>query len=457
MKDGNLFHLGVVVISALTLPATAQAAEVTRSQDIECRVEISGPIERGDFEKLSALEKHLVVQDGESTSDSVVCLDSPGGSVTEGLKMAAFFLEKGVSTRIRAGAECHSICAIMFMMGNYRGSEVAGLSRRMHATARLGFHRPYLTLEEAGSFTSGEIEDSYDFGVSTIFEFLTLANQREPWGPGRMIEPDLMQRITGTPGDDLFYISTVEHALHWDIGIDGVTEPKEIGSLHLLFACENALAAGVSLTTELAGSGLVGNEIFGLAPVNPYTIKAAVDGVRWDPQSEAFEVTSLRSGYSNVTCEVVPSGGSAMVCGTDEQTNIRLGECGTPYGRWSFASLAFYHPATELRALPLIAGNAPEAVKLRHCQVFDSDGALVDDDPCIQQVLLIRDGKGPRSQHLFDWPSGSRTVVEIEARDDDFSGAFRLNGSPATSVPQTGPANCILNTTSGNVFCISDY
>jgi hypothetical protein len=211
---------------ALTLlsPFATQAATIQISNDPECRVEIVGDIRNGDMETLQQLAEYLIVENGESTSASVLCLDSPGGSVVEGMAMAKFILENGVSTRIRTLKECASICAIMFMMGNYRGSEVAGLSRRMHYSSRLGFHRPYLQVDEAQLYTSSDLESTYDLGMETVFEILTVANQREPWGTAQMIEPDLMQRITGTPGADMFYVSTVEEAARWRIDIDGVPE-----------------------------------------------------------------------------------------------------------------------------------------------------------------------------------------------------------------------------------------
>ena len=68
----------------------------------------------------------------------------------------------------------------MFMMGNYQGSEVAGLSRSMHYRVQLGFHRPYLEADEARSYTSNDIESVYKLGLEPVFDILTLANTREP-------------------------------------------------------------------------------------------------------------------------------------------------------------------------------------------------------------------------------------------------------------------------------------
>ncbi len=177
----------LAAFAALTIliAPPVQGAEIQKSDDDECRVQITGEIRKGDAEALARLSDHLIVDNGESTNASVLCLDSPGGNLIEGMNMAKFILENGISTRIRADRECSSICAIMFMMGNYRGGEVAGLSRRMHYTSKLGFHRPYLKPDEARLYTSDDLASIYSLGMETVFGILEVANRREPWGTAR--------------------------------------------------------------------------------------------------------------------------------------------------------------------------------------------------------------------------------------------------------------------------------
>lgn len=452
-------HTPIAFLAALllfVLPTSGIAAQITISDDPECRIDIKGQIERGDFLALLEFENYLIVNNGESTRQSVICLDSLGGDVKSGLAIATFILEKGVSTRLQQNAECYSICAIMFMMGNYRGAEVRGLSRRMHVTASLGFHRPYLSLQEAALYSSGDIEDSYEFGVTSIFDILTLANQPAPWSTARMIEPDLMLRITGTPGDEIFLVTTVEEALRWNIQIDGIPAPQNIDTSHLLFACENALATQHQLTTELAGRGLLTEKIFDFSPLNSNSIKQVVAGARWIPQSETYQISSLRSGYSSIGCEVALSDQSVSVCGYDEATDTRIGNCGERYGRRGISQLALYHPATELLALTLVTGNAPEAAALRRCRVFDQSGVLIDTDICLQEVILLSDGSDQRAQHLITWPSGARTMIEIGATDPETVPTFRINGSLGRPVSLPNLPNCIKNSVSGNTFCVSN-
>ncbi len=83
--------------------------------------------------------------DGESSSADTICLNSPGGSVLEGVKLAKQFYKQGVGTVIPAGAECHSMCAILFMMGIAQGPEVSFVNRKLHVTGTLGFHRPIVS------------------------------------------------------------------------------------------------------------------------------------------------------------------------------------------------------------------------------------------------------------------------------------------------------------------------
>lgn len=263
----------LLILAAAFLCNSVMAAEIVRSTDPECRLDIEGPIEVGDFQRLEALKDHLIVDNGESTSASVVCLNSPGGNLVEGLRMARFFLEEGVGTRIRAGKECQSVCAIMFMMGNARGPEVAFLNRRMHVNSTLGFHRPYLSMGEARLFTSGDVEAAYDIGVASIYELMSLANNSTPWHDSRMIEPDLMEFMTGTPGAEMFVIRTVEQAIRWQIEIDGIPELAQLRRPHLMFACENALSSVMALTSVRNGDGIMTDDIFDLVPANLWSLQ----------------------------------------------------------------------------------------------------------------------------------------------------------------------------------------
>lgn len=445
----------IVIVSSLFIAAPSNAADIRVVQSGDCRVEIEGEITRGDAARLKALSGHLLVHNGESTSGSVLCLDSPGGSVIEGLEMARFILERGVSTYIEDEAQCASICAIMFMMGNYQGSEVAGLSRSMHYRAQLGFHRPYLNADEARSYTSNDIEGVYRLGLETVFDILTLANTREPWGTARMIESELMAKITGTPGSEMFYVTTLEEAERWRIFVDGLPDTTP-GATKPQYACENALAYPVALPSELNGNdGILGDAVYSFDSLNAYSVEKFANAPRaFEGQTE--DVASIRAGYSGVGCKEAVRNDSVAVCGYDEATDTYVGECGARYGMRNYNTTVLLHPKTEFRTLGLSNELGADARRIARCEIWDLSNEVTDSDPCLHSVIFTAKSDRSLTRHVFDWPSGSRTVVDIGAAPYGETSAYvRINGVSGSRISKQQGTQCILNETSGNTLCVN--
>ena len=433
--------------------SSAKAAIIGMSIDPECRVDIDGPIELGDFERLIALRDHLVISDGESTSGSVVCLNSPGGNLVEGLKMARFFLEEGVGTRIRSGRECQSVCAIMFMMGNARGSEVSFLNRRMHANSTLGFHRHYLSIGEARLFTSGDIEAVYDIGIDSIYDLMLLANNPTPWYDSRMIEPDLMELMTRTPGTMMYEIRTVEQAIRWQIKIDGIPDFVLFGRPQIMFACENALNAGMALTSVRNGDGLMTAEVFEFSHANSWSLQNATTDVTTNAGTGRYVTASPRAGYSSIGCEVAILDQYIGICGHDESSDTRIGDCRVADDLRYFNKLITQHPLSDLRALALVADNPPDAVTFRRCRVLMPDGCQGDEEICLHRVTITTNNDMLLLRHVLDWPSGARTVIDIDAEVSGRTPRITVNGQPGELISIDSGARCVKNITSGNRVC----
>lgn len=86
------------------------------------------------------------------------------------------------------------------------------------------------------------------------------------------------------PRSELFYVATIEETRRWKIAIDGIPEDPGAGPHGLFYACENALADPVALTSELNGAeGLLGNGIFSFAPLYAYSVEHIVGRA---PQTE---------------------------------------------------------------------------------------------------------------------------------------------------------------------------
>ncbi|KHQ54222.1 hypothetical protein [Mameliella alba] len=105
---------------------------------------LSGQIVDGDTNRLRA-----ILPPGQNAFDRALihtrlCLDSPGGSFPEGLDLATYLGETGISTHVAAQDSCLSTCALAFLGGTQFWAEdglPSNRSRSMHVTATLGYTR----------------------------------------------------------------------------------------------------------------------------------------------------------------------------------------------------------------------------------------------------------------------------------------------------------------------------
>jgi hypothetical protein len=91
------------------------AAEIERVPGPEpgqTAILVRGPIEEGDDNRFFEV--------AEASPSAIVYLESPGGSVTAGISIAAEIALRGYTTLVLDGSGCHSICAIMWVSGTHR-------------------------------------------------------------------------------------------------------------------------------------------------------------------------------------------------------------------------------------------------------------------------------------------------------------------------------------------------
>lgn len=141
-----------VAAFALVAHSSASAADIqitkgdTTTPSI---IDITGPIESGDADRFYDLSQR--------TERAIVLLQSPGGLVDEGLAIAAEIGQRDFSTIVAPGAECHSICAVIW---------VSGGSRVMDSTSTIGVHAAYRSqaLEDGTSLASESGVANADIG-----------------------------------------------------------------------------------------------------------------------------------------------------------------------------------------------------------------------------------------------------------------------------------------------------
>jgi hypothetical protein len=130
MSAAMKYALLAILAASTLLPATSliQAAEFSRETygNAFGYLNVTGRIVEGDFERFKQFAPR-------STSDRIqIVLDSPGGSVREGVAIGRYIYEHQLDTTVRRA--CVSVCALVWLAGNPR-----------HVTfgAGIGFHAAY--------------------------------------------------------------------------------------------------------------------------------------------------------------------------------------------------------------------------------------------------------------------------------------------------------------------------
>ncbi|MBO9127925.1 MULTISPECIES: COG3904 family protein [unclassified Rhizobium] len=137
----------VVVFSASA--AAAMEIEMERG-NATSKILVTGTIADGDAKKFEAYWD----ENAYDSFNFIISLDSPGGSLLDGLEIGQFIRKQGAHTEVRRysgevpgqyrqelpGAQCYSACALAFM---------GGIEREIPDDARIGFHQFY-----GGTFAS---------------------------------------------------------------------------------------------------------------------------------------------------------------------------------------------------------------------------------------------------------------------------------------------------------------
>ncbi len=197
-----------------------------------CNLLIEGEIYDGDLKRIQN-EFQSIKQEGDSLG--LVCLNSPGGSYFEGLRIAKFLLASGVGTIIQPAHSCFSACAIIFMAGTEINEGFKLPSRRLHARGTLGFHAPYAQTP-AGIFDERAINAMFKAGISALAELIAL----EPGSPhSEFFHKELIVEMSRRGPTEEFLIDTVRKAIKFDINIYGLSEPRQITKGMVCTACGN--------------------------------------------------------------------------------------------------------------------------------------------------------------------------------------------------------------------------
>ncbi|UIJ85268.1 hypothetical protein LZK77_16250 [Rhizobium leguminosarum] len=431
-----------LLASALAVQLSpTRAAEVTKSTTDACVLRMEGQIVEGDLQRLTDMAKGAFKGiDGESSSHDTLCLNSPGGSVTEGVKLATFIYKSGVGTVIDQGEQCYSICAIMFMMGIAQGPEVSFINRKLNVGGKLGFHRPYLAINSDEMISVKALAVAHDAAVESITELMILANNQVPWSNSTMMKPDLIQAMLSHIGNDLFYIDTVDKAGRFEIDVVGGGETTGLTPPQAYYACENSFHWQVGLqgkdTDYQRLRVSLGNEV----------VTVVADA----PDGRIYAVTSEDEGYAEARCLIGFKDGYVQGCGYNGSYNVSVGQgqCAVE----NFGERAFSIPRVSLLrpglALSDLGGaSTTDDFARTTCILFPATGAM-EQESCLLRFDNATTADGQKSsKYEFTWPTGNKTILQRTGQED------RINGKPAKVSYETGYQLCATNTESNNRFC----
>jgi hypothetical protein len=242
----------------VTVAGSAEAADIALSdgQGMGCKLRIDGPIIAGDADRLRDMISAVDPPPFERASPigDRVCLDSPGGSLAEAVRLSEVLATRIMGTAVPAGATCESACSVLFLAGQFSyipGETKVFPDRVLHPRGTLGFHAPALLVEDR-AYGRDEVNRVYSTALASMGEILRLRSELAV-----DIPDSLFRTILYTPSTDMTYVETVEQAAQWQIEVAPVSLTASDIDASLRYACLNA--EGGMLDQRASDSHLYGS------------------------------------------------------------------------------------------------------------------------------------------------------------------------------------------------------
>lgn len=325
----QILRLAAAVALLLLATSHGRGADITKVSREGCDVSLTGPIERGDLEKLRQLATaHGMLREAFiDEKQTFVCLDSPGGSYLEGLLISEFLIKYAIGTRIEKGSSCASSCAFIFMSGTSRGEDWDNPRRLLHVGGRLGFHAPYLSLTDVRSITAREAEQTVDTLNRMMSGFLRIFSHNSGFYTDPWIRGSLVSEMLSKGRDELLLVDTVQKAGRWDITLYGMKVIKQATKADVIQLCHN-FQAWVNDKPSRAAD------------------RSSPDPKR-DPKTGYYRVD--QSGMEELYCDVAWRDTHFRICTVDDYAASNKGRCPDKY--WIQQPYLSKPPETLIRSL----------------------------------------------------------------------------------------------------------
>ena len=232
-----------------------------------------GEIQDGDAKKLEHLIRN---SDLNPLSDYVVRLNSPGGSLLEGIQIGTVIRAATLQTFISRGDICASACALAFLGGTKRYATGTGIGRRMEFGAILGFH----------GFRNGTDVVSFEnktFTKSRIATALILEYASEMKG----VDLGWLAQAQNVPPEKLRHAKSPADIAALSITLEGM--PQAVPKDWYLNACRRAVRDMMPVLDE--ANRLASAQIETIPTIK--ALREAIVSARFQPGSLASAVATL--------------------------------------------------------------------------------------------------------------------------------------------------------------------
>lgn len=223
----------------------AYAAQIERSDNPKCAIQFTGKVEQGDAERLRILAETLGLTEpadsGEPSKriEDALCLNSRGGSYSEGIRIASMLRQYGIPTRLLKEADCYSSCAFIFMAGRLSGEEYDTTKRTMDVRSHLGFHAPYVTLGDDVTMRGREITELLSLSSKRTADFIQFGSGSSPFSFKSFFPVSLVVEMLSSGPNEVAMVDTVQDVARWEIELDGHLVSKRLDDHGRMRACIN--------------------------------------------------------------------------------------------------------------------------------------------------------------------------------------------------------------------------
>lgn len=292
--------------------ATFEILDTRRYTDAEmrdqflCNIEISGPIEAGDAERLQGIFDAQFQNPPPDPTGWIACLDSAGGQFEAGIALGEILARYGWATRVRQDAECLSACAVAFLFGTFVAYDSALNLRIMDRGARIGFHAPRLQYD--GEDVPGAVVgQAYDAALIGLGNLMNAAMNAPRLAPDEVLPRRLLSGMLAAGADEFYEIETIRQLVAYDIVLSLLNwqMPESVTSVDIWpgHVCVNAhLAQGLDVD-PLQPIGLLNTRHWGIPDPPQGWLDYHIDDfwtnachIRYDEEGKFFEVETFRSG-----------------------------------------------------------------------------------------------------------------------------------------------------------------